>query len=116
SLKLREREVEQRLAQLGLRPGPYRLVRNGVTRDENKIVRLREALETLGPVFCSFGLYMSSRADLLAGKDCVQLALLKSHAQELSPGSVRDQIKRELGCRPGEVYRDFNEKPFVSGL
>jgi ubiquinone biosynthesis protein len=108
--------VEERLSQFGLRSGPYRLARNGVTRDEEQIVRLRAALETLGPVFCSFGLYMSTRSDLLAAQDCVQLASVTNHARELSPTLLRELIKRELGCSPDEIYRDFNETPFLSGL
>lgn len=116
TLKARQREVEERLAQFGLLAGPYRVVRKSVAGEENKIVRLRSVLETLGPVFCSFGLYMSGRADLLTAKACDQLASLTSHGPELSITAVRDQIRRELGCNLEEVYRDFNTKPSVAGL
>ena len=116
TLKLRRREVEQHLAQFGLRAGPHRLVREVVPSEENKIARLRTALEGLGPVFCSFGLYMSTRVDLLAAKDCLQLASITHHTKEFSPNVVRDHIKREIGCLPEEIYTDFKEKPVASGL
>jgi ubiquinone biosynthesis protein len=116
TLKLRRREIEERLAQFGLKAGPHRVVRKRVSSEENQIGRLRAALEGLGPVFCSFGLYMSTRVDLLATPDCRQLASLAEHTEQSSPVVVWEHIKRELGCRPDEVYSDFTEKPFVSGL
>jgi ubiquinone biosynthesis protein len=115
-LKTRQQEVEQRLAQFGLRAGPRRVIRNGVSSEHNKIGRLREALENLGPIFCCFGRYVSTRADLLAASDSFQLASINDQAPALPPAVLQDHIKRELGCCPDEIYREFDEKPFVSGL
>jgi predicted unusual protein kinase regulating ubiquinone biosynthesis (AarF/ABC1/UbiB family) len=116
TLKLRRREIEQRLALFGLSAGPHRLRHRGATSEESQVRRLRAALEGLGPVFSSFGLYMSTRVDLLAAKDSLQLASITDHSEESSPKLVWDFIKQELGCRPDEVYRDFTEQPFASGL
>lgn len=115
TLKLRQREVEQRLAMFGLRRGP-RLTRKVVSFDESPIRRLRRVLESLGPVFSSFGLYLSTCIDLLAAKDCLELASIPDRAEESSPTAIRDLIKQELGNSPENVYLFFEAKPLVSGL
>jgi ubiquinone biosynthesis protein len=116
TLKLRQREVEQRLAMFGLRSGPHRLMRKGVGFEVDHIRRLCTVLKGLGPIFSSFGIYMSTRVDLLRAKDCLELAALPDQAEESSSTAVLNLIRHELGGAPGEVYRDFEERPFVSGL
>jgi ubiquinone biosynthesis protein len=111
TLKFRQREVEQCLSRFGLRAGPHRL-----GSGEKRIDKLRAALKSLGPVFCTFGLYMSTRVDLLDASDCLQLGSVTGHPQPLSSNLIGDHIKRELGVRSDEVFRDFDERPFVSGL
>ncbi len=116
TLKLRQREVEERLAMFDLRPGPHRLMHKDGAFEKDRIRRLCTAFEGLGPIFSSFGLYMSTRVDLLKAKDCLALAALSDRGEESSSTAVANLIRHELGCAPGEVYRDFEEKPFASGL
>ena len=84
--------------------------------EENPVRRLRAALEGLGPIFSLFVLYMSTRVDLLAARDCLELASLPDLAEESSPFAVLNLIGQELGCPPEDVFRDFQVKPFISGL
>jgi len=116
TLKQRQREVEQRLAMFGLRRGPHRLVRNAVAPEEDHIRRLRSALEGLGPVFVSFGLYLSTRVDLLAARECLELASLVDRAEASPTDAIRSLITQELGCSPEDAYLAFEENPFASSL
>lgn len=116
TLKQRQREVEQRLAMFGLRRGPHRLVRSAVAPEENYVLKLRAALEGLGPVFMSFGLYLSTRVDLLAARDCRELGSLFDRAEASPTDAIRNLIRQELGCLPEDAYLAFEEKPFASRL
>lgn len=116
TLRSRQREVEKRLALFGLQRGPHRLLGHGVNLEQDRISRLRAALEGLGPVFCSFGRYLSTRVDLLPAKDCRELATLPDHAEESAAHVVRNLIKLELGSSPEDVFLTFEAEPFSSGL
>jgi ubiquinone biosynthesis protein len=116
SRKLRRREVELCLEAFGLRRGPHRLPRNPGSFEADQIRRLREALESLGTVFVSFGLYLSTRVDLLSARECRELACLRDRADESPIGAIRNLFKQEFGRLPEEVYLAFEEKPFSSSL
>lgn len=107
--------MEQRLATFGLRRGPYGLTSKTRSFKENRIERLRAALETLGPVFCSFGSYLSTRVDLLTANDCLELATLPDGAEESSWAAISVLISQELGYPLEDVYLAFEERPFTSG-
>lgn len=116
ALKRRQEEVAQLLAGYGLRRGPRRLSRGAHGSEEPHCRRLRFALEKLGPAFSSFGIYMSTRADLLPAEDASELAAIRDLAEPLPPFAVRDLFTREVGCQPEEVFRSFEEEPFSSRL
>jgi ubiquinone biosynthesis protein len=118
ALKSRKLEIEERLAACGLARGPRRLLHGaGVTAYETSYgCRLRTALESLGPVFSSFGLYMSSRIDLLPVKDCLELAAIADKRDATPPPTVRTLFKRETGRSPEEADLTFQEEPFESRL
>src|SRR5687768_14536316 len=88
-LKRRRRFVEERLREAG-RP---RLARRfpppegRLGADEQPMRRLREALVELGPVFAGFGRYLSSRIDLLARRDCLELAAIGDRGEPLAPSA-----------------------------
>ena len=115
NLKRRRQEVEQYLA-MWLRRGPFGLASPTVDFDGNHVRRLRAALESLGPVFCAFGNYLSTRVDLFDADDCKELASLPQHGEPSSPASIRSLINQELGCAPEAAFPTFEERPFASGL
>ncbi|HKP84227.1 MAG TPA: AarF/UbiB family protein [Pyrinomonadaceae bacterium] len=115
SLKQRRQEVEQCLA-MWLRRRPLGLTTPSVSFEGNHIGRLRAALEELGPVFCAFGLYLSTRVDLLEANDCLELASLPDGGEESSPAAIRRLVNQELGLSLEDVYLEFEERPFASGL
>jgi ubiquinone biosynthesis protein len=114
----RRQEIERCLAQFGLTRGADHLL--GRTRragyEETHSRRLCEALESLGPVFSSFGIYMSSRVDLLPVEVCLDLAMIADRAEATPIRTVHELIDREFACSYEEEYAVFEESPFESRL
>ncbi len=117
-MESRQQEIEQRLAACGLARGPRRLFRreNAVDFEPARSRRLRLALEGLGPIFSSFGLYMSARADLWPARDCLELAKISDGAATTLTNSARRLPGSEIGGPPEEAFSAFEAKPFESRL
>ena len=118
SIKGRQLEIEQCLAVFGLTRGPRRLLRSpgAAINEDSHCHRLRAALVTLGPLFSHFGIYLSTRADLLPATYCVELSAIPDRAQATPIALVRDTIARSVGCIPEQVYVAFEGEPFESRL
>jgi ubiquinone biosynthesis protein len=104
----RRREVGRVLTEAGLLGGPRRIcppVHDPFAR------RLRGALEDLGPTFTAFGLYLSSRADLLPAADCLELGALPDQAAPLPAAAVLEVVTAELGRPAAAVFADFDDRP-----
>lgn len=114
----RRREVEQQLAACGLVHGPRRLFggERTVHLDTAPSCRLRLALESLGPIFSSFGLYMSARVDLWPVKDCLELAKISDKAPATPATFVRGLLDRELDSGLANAFITFEDQPFESRL
>lgn len=114
----RRREVERCLTQWGLVRGPRRL-RLGTPPIDPKeggfSGRLRTVFESLGPVFSSFGIYLSSRVDLFTVGDCLELAGTAPPAP-WPIEAVHERITAELGRDPGEIFDFFDDKPLAARL
>jgi ubiquinone biosynthesis protein len=113
--KRRQRQIEQCLAEYGLARGPRRLLLDA-GGEESHCRRLAAALVRLGPVFCSFGIYLASRVDLFPAKDCLELAAIPDWAEPAPIEIVWDLISREIDCSLSEAYSVFEEEPFESRL
>jgi ubiquinone biosynthesis protein len=118
TLKDRRQEIEACLAAFGLMPERGRFVGrpNGAGSQETHSHRLRNALESLGPVFSSFGIYLSSRVDLLPVNACLDLARIVDQVETIPISAVRELIAQEVGYPPEEIYSAFEEVPFESRL
>ncbi len=110
--ELRERraEVERCLAECGLGDRPSR----ATSGDSPAAVRLRNALDRLGPVFRAFGYFLSARIDALMAGVCRELASLSDRAPATPLAAVNERIAAELGCLPALAFRDLSEEPFES--
>lgn len=69
------------------------------------------ALADLGLVFASFGRYLSSRVDLLARRDCAELAAIADRGDALEPDDLAAAIERELGVPIERRYFSFDVTP-----
>jgi ubiquinone biosynthesis protein len=112
--RIRERrdEVERRLAALRFAKRFPQQVR--AVAEESPSLRLRAALLELGPVFTAFGLYLSSRLDLLPEGDCQVLATLPDRRPPLAPEDVRELLLLELGQPLEQLYAAFDPEPLAA--
>ena len=77
-------------------------------------VRLREALETLGPIFVKFGQILSTRRDLLPLDIADELAKLQDQVPPFASELAVAEVERSLGRPLQEVFSVFEEKPIAS--
>jgi ubiquinone biosynthesis protein len=125
--RVERREVEECLARWGLLGRPRPLADSpgapqglpGPAAAAPFGRRLRGALEELGPVFSAFGLYLSSRVDLLAAADCLELSAISGRVPPLPVAAVRDCITAEIGelGRPADaIFSEIEPEPCESRL
>jgi len=79
-----------------------------------RAVRLRRALETLGPIFVKFGQVLSTRRDLLPPDIADELAKLQDQVPPFPGASAVAQIERAFGRPLAQVYASFDMQPVAS--
>jgi len=91
-------------------------IKLGRTKEEKKSapVRLRLALEELGPTFVKFGQLLSTRPDIIPKDFIEELNKLQDNVPPLSYKEVEEQIKKELGKPINKIFLYFNKKPIAS--
>ena len=83
-------------------------------RHEPRGQRLREALETLGPIYVKFGQVLSTRRDLLPLDIADELARLQDRVPPFAPELAVAEVERSLGRRIEAVFRTFEREPVAS--
>lgn len=78
-------------------------------------VRLRMALEELGPTAVKLGQVLSSRADLLPQEYVTELRRLQDEVPPFEMKQVRQVIVEELGSDADELFAEFDETPVACG-
>ena len=76
--------------------------------------RLREALETLGPIFVKFGQILSTRRDLVPLDIADELARLQDQVPPFPPELAVQEIERSLRKRIEELFSSFEMQPVAS--
>ncbi len=77
-------------------------------------VRLRLALEELGPIFVKFGQAVSTRRDLLPLDIADELAKLQDAVPPFPGAEARRIIEDSLGASVKTLFRDFDETPLAA--
>ena len=77
-------------------------------------VRLRRALEDLGPIFIKFGQMLSTRRDILPSDIADELALLQDRVPPFASELVVATIVRVFGRPLDQVFRRFDLTPVAS--
>jgi ubiquinone biosynthesis protein len=77
-------------------------------------VRLRLALESLGPIFVKFGQVLSTRRDLLSTEVAVELAKLQDQVPPFDSDVAIDIIERSLGASVETIFDEFERIPVAS--
>ncbi|MCG7929634.1 MAG: ubiquinone biosynthesis regulatory protein kinase UbiB [Candidatus Thiodiazotropha lotti] len=77
-------------------------------------VRIRRALEDLGPIFVKFGQILSTRRDLLPDDMANELAKLQDRVPPFPGSQARKIIEKAFGKPIDEMLEAFDEKPLAS--
>ena len=76
--------------------------------------RLREALESLGPIFVKFGQVLSTRRDLLPPDVADELALLQDRVPPFPGEQAVRIVEKGLGRPIHELFAEFDRVPVAS--
>ena len=79
-----------------------------------RAVRLRRALEALGPIFVKFGQMLSTRRDLLPTDIADELAMLQDRVPPFATADVLTTLQRVYGRPVDEVFLRFDREPIAS--
>ena len=77
-------------------------------------VRLRLALQELGPIFVKFGQVLSTRRDLLPPDVADELSLLQDQVAPFEGALARGIVEEALGRPVGEAFANFETEPLAS--
>ena len=77
-------------------------------------VRVRLALEELGPTFVKLGQILSTRPDLIPPDYIKELQKLQDKVPPFTYDQVEQIIKRELGADILKIFKSFEQKPFAA--
>ena len=76
--------------------------------------RLRQALETLGPIFVKFGQVLSTRRDLLPHDIAHELAALQDRVPPFDSTVAVATIERAFGKKVEDIFSRFDREPVAS--
>jgi ubiquinone biosynthesis protein len=82
--------------------------------DQPRGVRLRLALERLGPIFVKFGQVLSTRRDLLPLDVADELAKLQDRVQPFPAAQAAALVEKAFGKRLDELFASFDAEPVAS--
>jgi len=77
-------------------------------------VRVRRALERLGPAFIKAGQLAATRRDLVAPALVAELEKLQDDVPAVPFSAIAERIETELGAPPHEIYATFDEEPLAA--
>ncbi len=104
-----------RIVYVGIRFRLYRFApRFAHGEDPTRAVRLREALEALGPIFVKFGQVLSTRRDLLPADIADELAKLQDQVPPFSSDLAVAEIENSLGKSLKEIFDKFEKRPIAA--
>ena len=84
------------------------------SKQQPRSVRLRLALEKLGPIFVKFGQVLSTRRDLLPPDVADELAKLQDQVPPFNFSEVQTTIEAAFGLPLNQVYSQFDEMTIAS--
>jgi ubiquinone biosynthesis protein len=88
---------------------------NWIPRERGpRAVRIRRALEDLGPIYVKFGQILSTRQDLLPDDIALELAHLQDDVPPFPGSQARAAIEAAQGAPIEEIFSQFDETPLAS--
>ncbi|WP_397535596.1 ubiquinone biosynthesis regulatory protein kinase UbiB [Roseateles sp.] len=92
----------------------HRLLSLGRKWDEPRGVRLRLALERLGPIFVKFGQVLSTRRDLVPPDLVDELAKLQDRVPPFPAAQSQALVEKAFGKPVSELFATFDAEPVAS--
>ncbi len=83
-------------------------------KTEPRAVRIRKALEDLGPIFVKFGQALSTRKDLLPEDIADELVKLQDRVPPFPKETAQQIIENELGMSIAKAFAKFEAEPLAS--
>jgi len=84
------------------------------SKKNNRAIRLRLALESLGPIFIKFGQMLSTRKDLLPTDIANELAKLQDKVPPFKFKQVKQTIEDSYSKKITSIFKKFDEQPIAS--
>ncbi len=83
-------------------------------KTDSRGVRIRRALEDLGPIYVKFGQALSTRKDLLPDDISDELVKLQDRVPPFPNEIAQSIIEKELGMTIAEAFSEFDPSPLAS--
>ena len=77
-------------------------------------VRVRRALEELGPTFVKLGQVLATRVDLFSPEWIAEFGKLQDSAPPSPYAEILQQLSQELGAPPEEIFAAFDPEPLAA--
>ena len=77
-------------------------------------VRVRRALEEMGPTFVKLGQVLATRVDLFEPDWITEFGKLQDSAPPVPYAEIRAQLTEDLGAPPEEVFASFDSEPLAA--
>ncbi len=77
-------------------------------------VRVRRALEEMGPSFVKLGQVLATRVDLFAPEWIAEFGKLQNQAPEVPYEEIRQQLTEDLGASPEDVFAWLDRVPLAA--
>ena len=77
-------------------------------------VRVRRALEDLGPTFVKLGQVLATRVDIFPPHWIVEFEKLQSDVPSVAFELLLPELEKALGTSPGEIFLELNTTPFAA--
>lgn len=81
---------------------------------EDRGVRLRRALEELGPIFIKFGQLLSTRPDIVPNDIAIELNHLQDNVSPFDNDTFKSIIEESLGQAVDELFASYEYSPLAS--
>lgn len=82
--------------------------------EESRGLRLRRALEELGPIFVKFGQLLSTRPDLIPADIVQELNHLQDNVAPFDNATFVSLVEDALGANIGDIFASFDLSPLAS--
>ncbi|HIH42158.1 TPA: AarF/ABC1/UbiB kinase family protein [Candidatus Woesearchaeota archaeon] len=89
-------------------------IKNKSTEELTLPVRVRRAMERLGPTFVKLGQILSLRPDFVPKEYIKEFEKMQDHVPEFSYEEAKQTVEHELGKSLKSVFKSFDKKPIAS--